>query len=244
MSLRAVRAHARVEVLLTLRRGETLLATLGIPVAVLLFFAGTDVIDTGFAEDLDFLVPGVLALAVIATAMVSLGIATAFERRYGVLKRLGVTPLGRGGLVVAKTVAVLVVQALQAVVIVTLAVLLGWEGADASLLPAAGLLLLGTAAFAGLGLLMAGALRAELTLALTNGLYVAFILVGGVAVPLDRLPAALEVAAKVTPAAQLAEAVRAVLAPGLALEAWALAGLAGWAVAAPLAAAAAFRWEE
>lgn len=240
--MRALLAQSRVEVLLTLRRGESVLATLGIPVGVLVFFGTIDVVETGFDDPLDFLVPGVLALAVIATAMVSLGIATGFERRYGVLKRLGTTPLSRGTLVAAKGVAVLAVVALQGVVVVGVGTALGW-GPTARLVPAAGLLVLGTAAFAGLGLLMAGTLRAEVTLALANTLYVGFLLVGGVAVPLGRLPGALEAVAKVTPAAQLVEAVRAVL-TGAAVPAWTLAGLAAWAVAAPTLAAWRFRWEE
>ena len=92
MSFRGVGAQIEVETKLTLRRGETLLVTLGIPVGILVFFGNVDLVDTGYRDPLDFLVPGVLALAVMSTAMVSLGIATAFERRYGVLKRLGSTP--------------------------------------------------------------------------------------------------------------------------------------------------------
>lgn len=246
MTLRPLLAQARMEVVLTLRRGETLLATLGIPVGVLAFFAATDVVDTGFDDDLDFLVPGVLALAVVATAMVSLGIATAFERRYGVLKRLGTTPLGRGRLVGAKCAAVVAVQLVQVAVLTGLGLALGWRpaGGVEAALAAAGLLLLGTVAFAGLGLLMAGTLRAEGTLGLANALYVAFILLGGVAVPLERLPRALEAMARATPAAQLAEGVRAVLVPGQGLELWMVLGLAAWATAAPLAAGLTFRWEE
>ena len=239
----AVTAQARVETTLTLRRGESLLATLGIPVGVLVFFSTLDVIDTGLADDLDFLVPGVLALAVMATAMVSLGIATGFERRYGVLKRLGTTPLGRGGLVLAKTVSVLAVEAIQLAVIIAVAVALGWD-ATTRLAPAAGFLALGTVAFAGLGLLMAGALRAELTLALTNTLYVGFLLFGGVAVPLDRLPGPAEALARLTPGAQLVATVRGALTAGAGIPTWAWAGLLVWAVLAPIAAAALFRWEE
>jgi len=242
VTFRAVSAQARMEILLTLRRGESVLATLGIPVGVLVFFSVVDAVDTGFEQPVDFLVPGVLALAVIATGMVSLGIATAFERRYAVLKRLGSTPLSRSGLVIAKTSGVLVVEVLQAAVIVGVAATLGWD-VTGRLVGAAGVLLLGTVTFAGLGLLMAGTLKAELTLALTNLLYVAFVLVGGVAVPLARLPDWLETVAKVTPAAQLTEATRATLLGG-AVPAWAIGGLVAWAVAAPVLAAAAFRWEE
>jgi len=155
--------------------------------------------------------------------MVSLGIATGFERRYLVLKRLGTTPLGPGGLVAAKTAAVLALEVLQVAVVVGVALALGWDpaGSVTRVVGVAGVLALGTTAFAGLGLLMAGTLRAEATLALTNGLYVAFILVGGIAVPLDRLPGWLEGLSRGLPAAQLAAALRGVMTAGEAVPGWA-----------------------
>src|SRR5260221_9978498 len=116
--MRAVLAQARVELLLTLRRGESLLVSFLIPVGVLVFFAKVDPVNTTLRHPVDFLVPGMLALAVMSTAMVSLGIATGFERRYGVLKRLGSTPLSRGGLLAAKTIDVLAIEVLQAAVII------------------------------------------------------------------------------------------------------------------------------
>lgn len=236
-------AQARVELLLTLRRGESLLATLGIPVGVLVFFGGVEVLDTGFADPLDFVVPGVLALAVISSGMVSLGIATGFERRYGVLKRLGSTPLGRGPLVAAKAVSVLAVEVLQVAVVVAVAAAMGWT-ASGGWAEAVGALVLGSVAFSGLGLLMAGALRAELTLALANALYVAFVLVGGIAVPLDRLPGALEALSRALPAAPLAAALRGALVDGAGTPGWAWPVLTAWAVVAPALAAWRFRWEE
>ncbi len=239
---RSVTAQARVETLLTLRRGESLLVTLGIPVGVLVFFGTIDVTDTGFAEPLDFLVPGVLALAVMSTAMVSLGIATGFERRYGVLKRLGATPLGRGALLTAKTLTVLALEAVQAVVLLAVGLLMGWEPAG-GYAAAALVTVLGTVAFAGIGLAMAGRLRAEATLALANGLYLVLLLLGGMAFPLDRLPGVAEAVAEVLPAAALAECLRGAL-TGAGLPGGSLAVLAAWAVAAPALAAAVFTWEE
>src|SRR5436305_4683339 len=117
--------------MLTLRRGESVLLALGIPVGLLVFFS---VVDLGFTDSaakhpVDFLAPGILALAVMSTAMVSLGIATGFERQYGVLKRLGSTPLGRPRLLAAKTIAILAVEVLQVAVLVGVAALLGWSPA-------------------------------------------------------------------------------------------------------------------
>jgi ABC-2 type transport system permease protein len=239
---RAVLAQARVELLMTLRRGENVVVTLVIPVGVLLFFGKLDTI-TNLDDPVGFLVPGTLALAVMAAAMVSLGIATGFERRYGVLKRLGTTPLSRGGLMTAKTATVLALEVLQAVLIIATGAALGWS-VPAGVFPAIGLLLLGTVAFAGLGLLMAGTLRAEATLGLANGLFLVLLFLGGMAYPLDRLPGGLEALAKALPAAALSETLRGVLDTGRHFATGEFVVLVAWAIAAPLAAARFFRWEE
>ncbi len=237
-----VAAQTRVELMMTLRRGESLIVTLAIPVGILVFFGKVDALSTVKGDPLDFLVPGVLALAVMASAMVSLGIATGFERRYGVLKRLGSTPLSRGGLLAAKTVQVLVVEVLQAAVILGTAIAMGWHATTGVAL-AVGLLLIGTVAFAGIGMLMAGTLRAEANLAAANALFLVLMFLGGMAYPLAKLPDAVEAVAKLLPAAALAETVRAAL-RGTAFPVGEFAVLVVWAVAAPLAAARWFRWEE
>ena len=243
MSSRALAAQSRVEVLLQLRRGENLIVTLAVPLGILVFFAKVDTtIPSDFAHPVDFLVPGVLSLAVMAAAMVSLGIATGFERRYGVLKRLGSTPLSRGGLLAAKTATVLLFELVEAVLIVITGIALGWSP-PGGLVPALALLLIGTVAFAGIGLLMAGTLRAEANLAAANALFLVLLFLGGMAYPLDKLPGALQAIAKLLPAAALSDTVRSVLSTQ-PFPTGQLVVLLAWAVLAPLAAARWFRWEE
>jgi ABC-2 type transport system permease protein len=242
MRTAAVAAQARVELLLSLRRAESLLVSFLIPVGILVFFSQVDALNTTLRRPVEFLVPGVLALAVMSTAMVSLGIGTGFERRYGVLKRLGATPLSRAGLLAAKTIDVLVIEVFQAAAIIGTGIALGWElraGAGLALV----WLLVGTVAFAGIGLLLAGTLRAEANLAVANGLFLMLLFLGGMAYPLGRLPEALEAIARVLPAAALAESVRSALrSEGVP---WESAGvLLAWAVVAPLLAVRFFRWEE
>src|SRR5256885_9316961 len=140
MKARAVAAQARIEALLTIRRGESLLVTLVIPLGILVFFSSVDAVNTTYKDPVDFLVPGVLALAVMSSAMVSLGIATGYERRYGVLKRLGSTPLSRAGLLSAKTLNVLGLELGQALGIVLTGIPLGWDPGGG--LPPGGVLLL------------------------------------------------------------------------------------------------------
>ena len=240
--MRALRAQAAAEVEMTLRRGESVLLALGIPVMLLVFFSVVDVLPTGTDDPVDFLAPGILALAVMSTAMVGLAIATGFEREYLVLKRLGTTPLRRGELLAAKTAAVLAVEAVQVAVLLPVALALGWSpGGDALLALVA--VLLATVGFAGAGLLMAGTLPAMTTLAAANGAYLVLLLLGGMVVPVDRLPAALGVVARALPAAALSDALHGALAAGASVPGRAWAVLAAWAVAAPAAAAATFRWE-
>ena len=243
--LTATLAQTEMELRLTARRGENVLVTIVIPVVVLLFFASVDVLPAGDGPPVDFLLPGALALAIMATSLVNLGIATAYERYYGVLKRLGGSPLTRGGLLAAKTGAVLAVEIAQVVLLLAIAiVLLDWRpGAGASPALFVVALLLGTLAFAGLGLLLAGTLRAEATLALANGLFIGFLLLGGIVLPVSDLPGPLAALAGVLPAAALADAFRVALGSSDADPAPSLVILAVWGVAAIVLAVRTFRWE-
>jgi len=174
--------------------------------------------------------------------MVGLGIATGFERQYGVLKRLGATPLGRPALLAAKTIAIVAVEALQVALLVLVAALLGWDpGGTVGLALLA--MLLATVGFAGLGLLMAGTLRGEMVLAVANGLYLVLLLLGGMVIPLGKLPSGLRAAARVLPAAALSDALHGAFDAGSHVPGRAWLVLAVWAVAAPAVAAATFRWE-
>jgi ABC-2 type transport system permease protein len=240
--MRALAAQTRTELVLTMRRGESLLLIIGIPVLILVFFTTVDVLPKGdFPDAISYLAPGVIALAVMSTGMVQLAIGTSFERQYGVLKRLGTTPLGRPRLLTAKTLSIVAVEAVQVVVLVAISLALGWDpSAQGGTLAA---LLLGTVAFAGLGLLMAGTLRGEVTLAAANGLYLVLLLLGGMIVPLSELPAALRIIAELLPAAALADALAQSLTAGGSVPARDWIVLTVWAIAAPLAAAKLFRWE-
>jgi ABC-2 type transport system permease protein len=244
-ALAAAGAQTATELRLTARRGENVLVTIVIPVVVLLFFASVGILPSGAGRPVDFLLPGTLALAIIATSLVNLGIATAYERNYGVLKRLGGSPLTRGGLLTAKMAAVLAVEIGQVVLLVAIAtVALGWgpgPGASPVLFVAA--LLLGTLAFAGLGLLLAGSLRAEATLALANGLFIAFLLLGGIILPVADLPGPLAAVAGVLPAAALADLFRVALGASGGDAVGPTLILAGWGVAAVGLTLRSFRWE-
>ena len=233
-------SQARMEIALTLRRGESLLVTIGIPVGILAFFSIADVLPHD-GRAVDFLMPGVLGLSVISSAMTSLSIATGFERQSGVLRRLGITPLGRTGLLAAKLVALLFVVVLQVVAVVGVGVALGWR-ANASAPAAALAILLGTVAFAAIGFVLAGRLRAETNLAAANGLFLLFLLAGGIVFPLARLPGSVRTFARVLPTEPFIESLRDALTHGV-VDTGRLVALAIWAAILALIARAAFRWE-
>jgi ABC-2 type transport system permease protein len=244
---RAVAAMTAMELRLALRRGENLFATIVIPTIVLLLFSSISIVPTGTSRGVDFLLPGTIALAIVATSLVSLGITTAYDRSYGVLKRLGGSPLSRGELVAARVLTVLIIEAVQIALLVAVAVLaLGWAaGPAASPVLAVVAVLLGTATFAGLGLWLAGTLRAETVLALANVLFLAFLVVGGIIVPIDQLPEPLAAVAAALPAAPLSELLRIAFgaAPAGADVVSPLVLLAAWGVALLGIASRRFRWE-
>lgn len=241
--IRRLVAQTGAELSLTLRRGESLLLTVAIPVILLVFLSELRLLPTGPGRPVAFLAPGILALAVMSTAMVNLSIATGFERGYGVLKRLGATPLGRPALLGAKIAAIVVVEILQGIVLVGVAYAIGWRPGAAGAAAAVGVVLLATAGFGGLGLLLAGVLRPEVNLAAANGLWLVLLLVSGMLFPLGKLPVALADVARALPAAALADALHRSLGTGTAVTGWSWLVLALWAVAGPLLAAATFRWE-
>jgi ABC-2 type transport system permease protein len=239
---RAVLAQAGMELRLLVRSGESFLVTLGIPLGILVFFSLVDVLPTGDEPAVGFLVPGVLAISVAATGMVAVAIQTAFERKYGVLKRLGGTPLPRWGFLVAKGLAVAAILAVQTVLVVAIGLaLLDWSPAGGALAaPLA--VLLGAVTFTGLGLLMAGTLRAEATLALSNGLFLALLLVSGVTFDAEALPEALAAVGRALPLGALGAALRAAFA-GEGLAVGPAVVLAAWGLVAVAIASRAFRWE-
>ncbi|HET7734375.1 MAG TPA: ABC transporter permease [Nocardioidaceae bacterium] len=238
-------AQARMETRLLLRNGEQLLLAVVIPLIVLVGAIETAKrIDHQFAHSpVDTLTPGVLALAIMSTSFTSLAIATGFERRYAVLKRLGTSPLPRAGLLLGKVGALLLVQVLQVVVIGAAALVLGWDpsltlGGLLGVLTSAAV---GTAAFAALGLLVAGVLRAEATLAVANLVYLLLMAGGAVVVPASSY-GGFSGAAQLLPSGALGEAMREAFLDGTFPASHVLVLLA-WAAVGTALTVRTFRWE-
>ena len=243
--MRAFSKQFSTEMAMTLRRGESLLLTIGIPVILLVFFSKIKISSTESAHPIDTVAPGILALAIMSSSMVSLGIATGFERSYGVLKRLATTPLGRSRLLAAKLLAVIAIEIIQVIVISVIALVLGWHppGSAIAICEAIAAGLLGSIAFGGLGLLMAGRLRGEVNLAAANGLYLILLLLGGMVVPLSALPSLIRTIAEFLPAAALSSTLHHSLGPTTDCYPLAWLVLLLWALVMPLLAASTFQFD-
>jgi ABC-2 type transport system permease protein len=230
--MKIFRSQLRQELTVMVRNGEQLLLLVVIPIMLLVFFSQTDFLPTEGENKIDFLLPGILSLAVISTAMVSLGIATGFERSYGVLRRLGTTPLGTRRLVAAKVSAVCIIEIAQLLMLIFVGLLLGWSPSRINMPQILIFLILGTGCFAGIGLTLAGRLRAEMNLAAQNGLFIVFLLLGGIFVDSDELPATLSQISAYSPSALLSGLLRdsfnntVVLTDAIALSCWAIAACA------------------
>lgn len=240
----ALAAQVRLELALTLRRGESVLLTLAIPLVLLVFLPVVDVLPlpAGVDDPVDFFFPGIVALAVLSAAMVGPAIAVGFEREYGVLRRLAVTPLGRPRLLGAKVASILAIEVLQVALLTGAALALGWRPGGADVAVVAAVVVLATVAFGGLGLLLGGTMSGLTTLAAANGLYLVLLLVSGMFFPLEALPGALRAVARLLPSGALAELLHGSLGPGAPAPGRAWVVLGAWAIAGPLAAARWFRW--
>jgi ABC-2 type transport system permease protein len=224
-------AQARTEATLALRNGEQVLLTLLIPLALLIGLTWLHLMPLPEPR-VDSVTPRIFALAVMSSAFTGQAIALGFDRRYGVLKRLAATAIPRWLLVAGRVLAALIVVAIQLVVLGVVAVLLGWSPAAGGIVWAVVLSVLGTLAFAALGVLLGGALRAEVVLAVANIVWFVLLLAGGIALPASSLPGGLSTVVQSLPSGALAESLRTVLvdgtAPGwqpvLVLLCWGVAG--------------------
>jgi ABC-2 type transport system permease protein len=236
-----LRAQTGMELRLLLRNGEQVALTMVVPL-LLEFFFNLPLLYSVGPRRIDFVVPSILALSVMSAAFTGLAIGTGFERKYGVLKRLGTTALPRSVLLGGKTLAVLGLEVIQAALVCGFGAALGWHPhGDPALVVV--LLVLGTVAFGGLGLLVAGSLRAEVTLAGANLAWLILLFCGGIAIPLSKFPTGVADVLQYLPSAALSNGLHRVLQDGAQLPLTPVLTLLVWAAVTLPAAARWFRWE-
>ncbi len=241
--LHRARAQTLFEARMILRNGEQLMVTIIFPIALLILLSTTDLvdIDTAGAAKIDVLAPGILAAAMMTTAFTSQAIATAFDRRNGVLRLMATTPLGKSGLLAGKIAGVFAVEIVQIALIVPIALVLGWNPSLHGIVGALGIWILGTIAFTALAMLVAGVLRAEAVLAVANLVLAALILGGGVIAPVEQLPDPLRTLALFLPSGAMGEALRGAF-NAAGVPAFSVVILLAWSTALGWGVTRLFKW--
>ncbi len=257
--MKTLRAQTIAELKLTLTRGESILLSLGIPVVALIVFSKFHVLNTGTSAPVAFLTPGIIALAIMSSALVNLSIATGFERYYGILKRLGTTPLGRARLVSAKVLSLVVLEIIQTLVLILVAHTMGWHPhhiVSKTGVSSIGLsqisqvvlaVIVATVGFAGFGMFIAGNMSAFLILGFSNLLWFVLMMMSGIFFPLTKLPHLLVHIVELLPSTALGEILHSNLGGSIttysdALEPWTV--MIVWALAGLFLASRFFRWEQ
>ena len=229
-------AQFALELKLLLRNGEQLLLTLFIPITLLVGLTLLPFGSFGPNRAATF-VPAIMSLAVISTAFTGQAIAVAFDRRYGALKRIGATALPVWGIIAGKSLAVVTVVFLQSIVLGGIGIALGWRPHILGLILGAVIIALGTGAFAAMGLLVGGTLRAEIVLAVANLLWFVFAGLGALTLEGRAVPEAVRWAARLTPSGALTEALTQAM--SLSVDWFGIVVLAVWG---GLSALCALRW--
>ena len=191
-----------------------------------------------------FLLVGLLGYGVAANAFAGLAITLVIRREAGVLKRVRGTPLGPGTYLAAVIGSTLVVIGLEVVAQLLLGVyVLGAEWPDQPMVFAAAILV-GTAAFAALGIAVTTAVKtAEGSSAVVNAIFLPMAFISGVFFSTADMPAFLEAISEVLPLTYLLELIRAAFLPGEGFAPSALVAVSLWGLAGLIVALRRFRWE-
>ncbi len=233
-------ALTRTDLQVAARDGEQLLLTLGLPILLLVFFSKVDIVPTGDGEPVDFLTPGIISLALLSVAFVRLAIGLGFDRGFGAIKRLAITPLRVNEFLASKLATTVVLFGVQLILLIAIALAIGWRPQVSITIPV--VIMLGLVAFVGLAFVVASIVEGLTSLALANALYIILLLLSGLVFELERMPGWLHAVVKLLPSTALAELLRSGFS-GTSGAGWAWTCLTLWALGTPVLASRLFRWE-
>jgi ABC-2 type transport system permease protein len=137
---------------------------------------------------------------------------------------------------------VLVVELVQVILLIAIARIFDANLGALNIAKLIAAIALGTLAFSGVGLSLAGRLRGEVNLAAQNALYLVLLLIGGIVFPLQEFPSWLHWVGRISPSGALADVMRDVFSGTSIHGASSLVVLLCWAITAQLAAFKLFRW--
>jgi ABC-type multidrug transport system permease subunit len=194
---------------------------------------------------IDFLIPGLLGMNIMGTGMWSIGFAIVKTRSNRLLKRLLATPMRKTHYMLSQGTSRIAFLGLEASSLLLFGYLVFGVGIHGSVAGVALIILLGAAAFAGLGLLVASRAKTiEGVSGLMNVVMLPMWILSGVFFSASNFPDAMQPFIKVLPLTALNDALRAVMTDGatLASQGVPLAIIAAWALVSFGVALKIFRW--
>ncbi|HVV51452.1 MAG TPA: ABC transporter permease, partial [Polyangia bacterium] len=193
----------------------------------------------------DWLVPGLLGLQLLNGAMWGAAFNIVNARQRKLLKRLAATPMRRAHYLLSYRVSGLVFVPLQVFVLFAFARLTFGVVIQGSVLAVLGLALLGSWAFAGLGLLCAArAQNSETANGLINLVTLPMMVFSGVFFSSSRFPSVLQPAIRLLPLSAFNEALRHVVNDGASIftQGVPIGILVAWTLVTSVLAVRLFRW--
>jgi ABC-2 type transport system permease protein len=193
----------------------------------------------------DFVIPGIIAFSILQAGLFA-ALPLAQLRLQRVLKRFGATPVSRWTILASQGTVRVLLMIVQTLVLIGVGWLAFGFHISQNWLGVLAFLLLGGAAFLGLGFAISGLARTEEGVpALVQLVSFPMMFISGVFFPVEAFPEAIQVLARLMPLTFLADGLRQVMVGGSGLNAlWVdVVVMALWAVAGALLAARLFKWE-
>jgi ABC-2 type transport system permease protein len=174
-------------------------------------------IPTGGVRYIDFIIPGILAQGVLYVSVLY-GVGLLWERDTGILQKYLVSPASRRALVIGKALAAGLRNMQQVAVLYVLAAIVSakmlWS--PFLILAACGLVVIGSALFCTLSMILACLVkRRERFLGLNQLLMLPLFFASNALYPLALMPAWIRAIADINPLSYLVDALRTVMLPGV-----------------------------
>ena len=159
---------------------------------------------------IQFMYPGILAMTVLMTSVMS-GVSIVWDREFGFLKEVLVSPLSRSGVLAGKAVGAATIAIIQGAIMLVLAPIVNVPinlGTVLALLP---LLLILSLALSGLGLLIGARMRSQQGFQIVMQLVIfPMMFLSGIFFPVSGVATWLEVLSKLNPVTYGIDAIRQV----------------------------------
>ena len=157
---------------------------------------------------LQFMYPGIIAMTVVMGAIMS-GISVVWDREFGFLKEILVSPLGRSGIMLGKSIGAATISVIQVTVMLILAPILNISLSILMILQLLLVVFIISVSISGLGLLVAARMKSQQGFQLvTQIIIMPLIFLAGVFFPVNNVPLWMEFISKINPLTYGVDAIR------------------------------------